>query len=423
MEYTTKSKNGNSITLSATFNADEVAAMRREAMLGMARKLKIPGFRPGKAPLSILANYIDNEEIKDDILQKGASEAYVSFLKDHKDTEALIFEPEIVDSSLEGDGDKSTLSVDVRVFEMPRADREMWGSIEVEDAPIDTTRAVQRRISALVDAVTETAPKEGPAASGDEVSVSIATQKSESPYHTEFTLGEGEVGKAYEPFVAGMNVGESRHFNVQLKEESSLEGEVTLESVAEKHVPEVNDDFARTVGAFESLEELRKTLEQDEWRKADEARKEAIFDRSINAAAEKLGIDFPGYVRRDATQERLDEIKESLTRNGLSLSEYLKYNNIDMEQLTKDVEADAVKLLQRDLLIEATERSCGVVAEDSDIDAYIEAHRDELAKAGIDPSAEKGRKTVRNVVEWEKTRTLILESVVLKAADQAKQEE
>jgi len=423
MEYTTKSKNGNSITLSATFNADEVAAMRREAMLGMARKLKIPGFRPGKAPLSILANYIDNEEIKDDILQKGASEAYVSFLKDHKDTEALIFEPEIVDSSLEGDGDKSTLSVDVRVFEMPRADREMWSSIEVEDAPIDTTRAVQRRISALVDAVTETAPKEGPAASGDEVSVSIATQKSESPYHTEFTLGEGEVGKAYEPFVAGMNVGESRHFNVQLKEESSLEGEVTLESVAEKHVPEVNDDFARTVGAFESLEELRKTLEQDEWRKADEARKEAIFDRSINAAAEKLGIDFPGYVRRDATQERLDEIKESLTRNGLSLSEYLKYNNIDMEQLTKDVEADAVKLLQRDLLIEATERSCGVVAEDSDIDAYIEAHRDELAKAGIDPSAEKGRKTVRNVVEWEKTRTLILESVVLKTADQAKQEE
>lgn len=423
MEYTTKSKNGNSITLSATFNADEVAAMRREAMLGMARKLKIPGFRPGKAPLSILANYIDNEEIKDDILQKGASEAYVSFLKDHKDTEALIFEPEIVDSSLEGDGDKSTLSVDVRVFEMPRADREMWSSIEVEDAPIDTTRAVQRRISALVDAVTETVPKEGPAASGDEVSVSIATQKSESPYHTEFTLGEGEVGKAYEPFVAGMNVGESRHFNVQLKEESSLEGEVTLESVAEKHVPEVNDDFARTVGAFESLEELRKTLEQDEWRKADEARKEAIFDRSINAAAEKLGIDFPGYVRRDATQERLDEIKESLTRNGLSLSEYLKYNNIDMEQLTKDVEADAVKLLQRDLLIEATERSCGVVAEDSDIDAYIEAHRDELAKAGIDPSTEKGRKTVRNVVEWEKTRTLILESVVLKAADQAKQEE
>jgi trigger factor len=423
MEYTTKSKNGNSITLSATFNADEVAVMRREAMLGMARKLKIPGFRPGKAPLSILANYIDNEEIKDDILQKGASEAYVSFLKDHKDTEALIFEPEIVDSSLEGDGDKSTLTVDVRVFEMPRADREMWSSIEVEDAPIDTTRAVQRRISALVDAVTETVPKEGPAASGDEVSVSIATQKSESPYHTEFTLGEGEVGKAYEPFVAGMNVGESRHFNVQLKEESSLEGEVTLESVAEKHVPEVNDDFARTVGAFESLEELRKTLEQDEWRKADEARKEAIFDRSINAAAEKLGIDFPGYVRRDATQERLDEIKESLTRNGLSLSEYLKYNNIDMEQLTKDVEADAVKLLQRDLLIEATERSCGVVAEDSDIDAYIEAHRDELAKAGIDPSTEKGRKTVRNVVEWEKTRTLILESVVLKAADQAKQEE
>lgn len=423
MEYTTTSSNGNSITLSATFNADEVTAMRRDAMLAMSRKLKIPGFRPGKAPLSILGNYIDNEELKDDILQKGASEAYVSFLKDHKDTEALIFEPEIVNSSLQGEGDLSSLTVDVRVFEMPRADREMWNSIEVEDTPVDTAKAVQRRISALVDAVTETVPKDGPAAPGDEVRVSIATEKSASPHDTEFTLGEGEVGTMYQPFVTGMNVGESRHFNVQLKEDSTLEGDITLTGISEKHVPEVNDEFARSVGAFDSLEELRRTLEQDEQHKADESRKEGIFERAINIAAEKLGIDFPGYVRRDATQERLDEIKESLTRNGLSLNEYLKYNSIDMEQLNKDVEADAVKLLQRDLLMEATERSCSVVAEDSEIDAYIELHKDELAKAGIDVSAEKGRKTVRNVIEWEKTRNLILDSVVLKTADQVKQEE
>jgi trigger factor len=229
------------------------------------------------------------------------------------------------------------------------------------------------------------------------------------------------VGKAYEPFLSGMNVGESKHFSVQMQE-SILEGDLTLDGIAEKHVPEVNDEFARSVGAFDSLVELRKTLEEDEQHKADEARKDSIFSRAIESAAEKLGIDFPGYVRRDATQERLGEIKDSLTRNGLSLNEYLKYNNINAEQLTQDVEADAVKLLQRDLLMEATERACGIVAGDADIEAYVESHKEELAKAGIDTTTESGRKTIRNVIVWENTRSLIAGAVQLKEPSEAKQE-
>ena len=420
MEYTTTKKIGNSIVLSATFSADEVSAMRREATLAMAGKLRIPGFRSGKAPLSIVAKYVSDEELKDDVLQKAASQTYVAFLKEHKETDALIFEPELVDSILEDDATKG-LKVDVRVFEMPRADRDLWSGVEVEDVPTDTTKAVERRIRALVDAVTETSPKDGPATYGDSVTVTVATEKSQNPYHTEFTVGEGETGKAYEPFLTGMNVGESKHFSVQLQE-STLEGDITLNGVAEKHIPEVNDEFARTVGAFDSLMKLRKTLEEDEQHKADEARKDAIFGRAIETAAEKLGIDFPGYVRRDATQERLGEIKESLARNGLSLNEYLKYNSISAEQLTKDVEADAVKLLQRDLLMEATERACGIVAGDGDIEAYVESHKEELAKAGIDTTTENGRKTLRNVIVWENTRSLIAGAVQLKELSEARQE-
>ena len=147
-----------------------------------------------------------------------------------------------------------------------------------------------------------------------------------------------------------------------------------------------------------------------------------IFSRAIQAAAERLGIDFPGYVRRDATQERLGEIKDSLARNGLSLSEYLKYNNISAEQLTKDVEADAVKLLQRDLLMEATERACGIVAGDADIETYAKLHKEELVKASIDATMESGRKTIRNIIVWENTRNLVVDAVKLKELSEAKQE-
>lgn len=421
MEYTTTNRNGNSIVLSATFTADEVSAMHRDALQAMAGKLRIPGFRPGKAPLSIVAQYVSDDELKDDILQKAASQSYLTFLKEHKDTDALIFEPEIVDTAWD-DGEPKGLRIDVRVFEMPKADQEFWKSIEIEDVLIDTTKAVNNRTMSLVDAVTETSPKDGPAARGDAVNVSILTEKSTNPYHTELTVGEGDVGKAYESVLTGMKAGESKHFNVQLHEDT-LEGEVTVDGVAEKHVPELNDEFARSVGSFESLAELQKALEDDEHRKANESRQDTLFNRAIEAAAAKLAVDFPGYVRREAAGQRLGEIKSSLARNGLSLNEYLKYNNISAEQLTKDVEADAVKSLERDLLIEATERACGIVAEDSEIDAYVALHSEELAKSDIETTTEKGRTSIQNIVVWDKTRSLITGAVQMKEPSEAKQEE
>lgn len=421
MEYTAATKIGNSTVISATFTPEETAALRQQALQAKARSLHVPGFRPGKAPLGMVAKYVSNQDLKDEVIQKAASQAYLAFLKEQSDADALIFEPEIVDSTV-GEELNDELKLQVRVFELPRTDQTFWKSIEVEDEPVDVTKSVERRISALVEALTETSPKEGPAEKGDAVAVTIKTEKATNPYHTELTVGEGEVGKAYEPYLVGMMPGETRHFSVQLSG-SSMEGEITLESVAEKHIPPVDDNFARSVGAFENLEELRKTLEDDERRKAEEARKDALFTRAVDTAAEKLAIDFPGYVRRDATEQRLGEIKESLARNGLSLNEYLKYNNIAMEQLMKDVEADAVKALQRDLLMEATERACGIVADDAVIDEYVGEHADELTKAGIDTSTEAGRKTAGNVIVWEKTRDLIVDSVAVKTAAKTAQEE
>ena len=421
MEYTAATKVGNSTVISATFAPEETSALRQEALQAKARSLRVPGFRPGKAPLGMVANYVSNEDLKDEVVQKAASQAYLAFLKDQSDADALIFEPEIVSSTV-GEELNDELKLEVRVFELPRTDQAFWNGVEVEDEPVDVTRAVERRISALVEALTETSPKEGTAGTGDAATVTIKTEKSTNPYHTELTVGEGEVGKAYEPYLVGMLPGETRHFSVQLSG-SSMEGDITLESVAEKHVPSVDDDFARSVGAFETLAELRKTLEDDERRKAEEARKDALFTRAVDAAAEKLGIDFPGYVRREAAEQRLGEIKESLARNGLSLNEYLKYNNITPEQLMKDVEADAVKALQRDLLMEATERACGIAADDAAIDEYVSGHGEDLTKAGIDASTEAGRKTAGNVIVWEKTRDLIVNSVAVKTALKTVQEE
>ncbi len=421
MEYTAATKIGNTTVISATFAPEETIALRQQALEAKACSLRVPGFRPGKAPLGMVAAYVSNQDLKDEVIQKAASQAYLAFLKEQSNADALIFEPEIVDSTV-GEELNDELKLQVRVFELPTTDRAFWKSIEVEDEPVDVTKSVERRISALVEALTETSPKNGPAATGDTTSVTIKTDKATNPYHTELTVGEGEVGKAYEPYLSGMMPGETKHFSVQLSG-SPMEGDITLESVAEKHIPPVDDDFARSVGAFETLEELRKRLEDDERLKAEEARKDALFTRAVDTAAEKLAIGFPGYVRRDATEQRLGEIKESLARNGLSLNEYLKYNNIALEQLMKDVEADAVKALQRDLLMEATERACQIAADAAAIDEYIGEHAEELTKAGIDASTEAGRKTAGNVIVWEKTRDLIVDSVAVKVPTKSTQEE
>lgn len=412
MEYTTANKAGNSIVLSSTFTPDEITTLKHEAMQAMAGKLRIPGFRPGKAPLSIVAQYVEDDELKDDILKKAASQTYIRFLKEFKDADALIFEPEIIKADWDVDADKG-LVLDVHVFELPKADHDFWASVEVEDVHIDVTKAVENRLHALVEAVTETSPKEGPVVHGDVIAVSIRTPDAQNAHRTEFSVGEGDVGTMYEPVVVGMKSGETKHFSVQMKE-NKLEGDLTIESVAEKHVPEINDEFAKSVGSFGSLTELQKTLHDEEERRAQENRRNTLFARAIEAAVQKQPLEFPAYVQQDAAQQRMDEVKEDLTRNGLSLSEYLKYNNITSEQLGKDIEADAIKLLQRDLLMEATDRACSISAGDEEITGYAEAHKSELQKEGINSATEEGRKIVSNIVVWDKTRDFITDAVRLK---------
>jgi len=72
--------------------------------------------------------------------------------------------------------------------------------------------------------------------------------------------------------------------------------------------------------------------------------------------------------------------------------------------------------------MEATERACSIVAGDTDIEAYVDSHKEELDKAGIDVTTENGRKTIRNVIVWENTRSLITGAVQLKEPSEAKQE-
>ncbi len=417
MEYTTTNKSGNSLVLSSSFTPEEITALKQEAMQTIASKMHIRGFRPGKAPLSVVASYVDDEEVKDEILKKTASQVYVKFLKESKETDSLIFEPEVIKAAWDT-ADKG-LVLDMRVFELPKADHDFWSAVEVEDVHIEVSKAVENRIHALVDAVTETSPKEAPVAHGDLVAVSIKTPNAQNPHHTELTVGEGEVGTKYEPIVLGMSKGDTKHFSLPMQE-NTLEGDLTIESVAEKHVPEINDEFAKSVGSFSSLAELQKALHDEEEQRAQQNRRDTLFARAIEAAVQKQPLEFPAYVRQDAAQQRLAEVRESLTQNGLSLSEYLKYNNITTEQFGKDVEAEAVKLLQRDLLMEATERACSISADDSEVSAYAEGHKDELQKENVNPANDEGHRIIRNIIVWDKTRDAIVDAIHLKESSDTK---
>jgi trigger factor len=412
LENTTKSQTGNSLVLSSSFNAEELSALRSQAIQSIGVKMRIPGFRPGKAPLSVLSNYVKESDVNDDLLQAAASKSYSTFLKEDKSTDALIFEPEIL-STTWGSVETPALELELRVFRLPRTDREFWSSIEVEDTHIDVESAVERRISALVETATELVPKSGAAGPGDSVGVSILTAGGQRPYRTELVLGEGTVGRAYQDVVAGMNVGESRHFSVTLQEKP-LEGDLTLETVAERHVPEVNDEFAHSLGAYDSLDALRASLRAEEEKRAEEERDDSLFAHSVDVAAQRLDLQFPLYVRREETERRVAEMRDRLARNGLSLNEYLKYNSLELGAFTSGVESEAAKGLERELLMEATQRSCEILVDDNDAASYAETNGDELKKAGIDIASYEGKIAIRNIILWQRTRKLIVESVRLK---------
>ncbi len=358
-----------SASLRVEIAAERVNAAEKKATASYARRAKLPGFRKGKVPHNVVRRQF-REQIRQSVLQELIAESWKAAI----DQESLepIADPRVKDLKFE---DGSPISFELQVDVKPEITLDRIGGFSftrkqagVTDEMVDAQLKDLRRRQAPWIPVEEGVPR-----LGHMVSVSIATiQTDDSGEATErdeekqyqIVLGEGQAIPDLEEQILRLEPGQTTRASVRYPEDFPDEAkrgqprtvQITLHEIKRLDLPELDDQFAGTVGDFDSLDALRSTIRED-----------------LEAQA-----------RRDADEElRRQVIDQVITANNLEaprplvhrvLSGYAQAYEVPddrLDQFAQEFQPIAERQVQRDLIIDHLAKREGLTATEEDLDKRI----------------------------------------------------
>ena len=302
--------------------SDAVTREMDKALADVAKKAKIPGFRPGKAPKVIVEKHY-GEEVRNEVLHRLLSESYLQALQEHNLNPVEVPQIDNVSSLAKGSPLTFTATVEVR----PTIELGTYDGIEVkEESLVVSDDEVSQTIDRLRDMYAQLEVVEGrPLEKNDTAIIDFEGFRDGKPIEGAksagyaLSIGSGSLIPGFEEQLTGMNRGETREIKVTFpadynnKELAGKEAAFTvaLKEIKKKVLPELNDEFAKDIGNNATLAELKEGIKKDiEARKRDEqasAQREAVLAKLVDAHSFDVP---PGMVER----ELLSMAKSQATR-------------------------------------------------------------------------------------------------------------
>lgn len=362
---TTKKSEGVERTLEVSVPAAEVRAAEEKTAQRYASQVRLPGFRPGKAPAAVV-----KRRFKDVIRQQTLESLVQEAFKEVMEREQLkpASQPHVHDVKFEEDSPLTfELHVEVRP-EITLSRREGFrvtrGSTEV------TEQMVQEQLDSLREKGATLTPVDGKPAPGDHVTVLLATSEGEgeaigegSEYSIE--LGSGQAIAGVEELVMRLSPGETLEEPVRWPDDFPDESQrgktkpvrVTLKEVKRKELPALDDAFAREVGDFDSLEALtaavRKDLAEHATRESDANVRQQLVEQLIEAN--------PFEVPRSWVAQMVDAYMQAY-----------RVPEEERETFAGQFEPLAERQVRRDLIVERIAEAEGLAATEGDVDARVQ---------------------------------------------------
>jgi trigger factor len=425
-------------------------ASKRRAARQLAQRGKIPGFRPGKAPYEIIVRHYGEGAIVEQAMDLLVDEIYPKVLDQAEikpaapgslekieavDPPKLIFR---VPLAPEVDlGDYRSIRVP---YEWPApGKKELDAALTNLRQNFATTETVERAIEVgdfiLVDVKGERArPKaeEDRAAAlsrnGFAVVVRKDGQDDEWPY------------PGFSKQLVGMQPGESKtvkHKYPKDDPDESLRGEtvnfeVTVKTVRGMTLPDLDDDFAKMTGQFETLEELKETVKKELEARSKDEYDNKYYNELIDKIKEGAIIKYPPQVLEQEAERVADDLRQRLSQQNLDLDTYLKMRKTNLEAfMEEEARPVAVKRLERSLILDKLAREEKITVDEASLQNEFGQTISELQYQGIDlgkvGGGKQGQQQVAQVIAMESANRLltrrILERIKAIATGEFKPEE
>jgi trigger factor len=450
----------------------ELEEAKGKAAKKLSNQLRIPGFRPGKAPRALVERFVGQEGLIDQATRDLLPKAYENALK--QENIKPIADPQFnVEST-----DPLTLIVTIPVE--PTVELGDYKGIKFDlDAPEVSAEEEEKVLQQLIDqqSTWEEPDTERPAQEGDQVELDMQTvrdgETTGEPFQRTGVLGKGELLGQIDDQVQGLSVGEEKVIEVKRPEpaatpaaeaETEAEGEdaeaetaepaqsaegeeteakaesdeaaegeeaaeaaaeetaaaepepmtfkVKLNSIKVKHEPEVNDDFAQSVlPGVKTVDELHERIrEQLKAEKLSKAKSD-LTEKIVKQAVEQANVAIPPILIDAEIHQLEDNMANRLKQQKLTLDQYLQYTGKDHETLHEELRPQALDRVKTVLVLREIATQEGITVEQADFDKEIERMVEQFTKDLPEESREAQAASMREFLANEQTQQQVRDTI------------
>jgi trigger factor len=379
METTVETLEGNKVRLRVAVPASEFEAAIDAAFRKLAREVRIPGFRPGKAPRRLLEAHLGTEIAREQALRDSVPDYYQKAVE----AEALdtIAAPEFEITAGQEEGD---VEFDAVVEVRPQVEIAGYDSLQVTiEDPSVLDPEINVQIDQLRERFADLEESTAPLTNGDYAQLNIKgyVHDEEVPGLTVsdflYEVGSSLVVPKLDEELQGKRPGDMLKFNDVLparwgeRAGQEVAFQVLVKETKRKVLPEANDEWAREASEFDTLEELRADIR----RRMESVRRFqahlAVRDKVLQAVGAKVAVDIPEALIQEEMERRLHTILHRLEEQGASVEQYLEASGLSQDQLIADVRLEATKAVKADLALRAVVAAEQIEVSDEEIDAEV----------------------------------------------------
>lgn len=383
-----KTDNKNEVKLEITVEASKFDDAMKKVYFKSAKYFNIPGFRKGKAPMNIVEKYYGKEIFYEDAFNEVASEGYDEALKENK-IEAVSHPT--IDVVQMGKGQDLIFTAVVQT--KPEIELGKYKGIEINKIEYNVSEDdinhelghMQEHNSRLIT-VDDRPVEDGDITVIDFVgSVDGVEFEGGKAENHELTIGSNTFIPGFEDQIIGMKIDEVKDIKVKFPDEyfsKDLAGKdavfkVTLHEIKKKELPELDDEFAKDVSEFDTLDELKASIKEKlETQNADRVKYETE-DAVIKAVCEDAKLDIPDGMIHLELDNMIKDMEQRLSYQGLKFDQYLQMMGKTEEDFRKESEPQAIEGIKSRLALEAIIKKENIEATDKEVDEKLE----EMAKS------------------------------------------
>ncbi len=375
-------RKGNEATIVVEIDKELMESGVNKAYMKARKSIRIPGFRPGKAPRKMIEAMYGTHVFYEDGLDEIFPEIY-DFAVAKQDLKA-IGRPSLTDMQI-SEENIVTLTLTTEVY--PEVTLGQYKGLEIEKPAAEVTDAqVQAELDRMAQNVASTETVEKAAEMGDTANIDFEGFDNGVPFdggkgdNFDLKLGSGQFVPGFEEQIVGMTAGEEKDIDITFPKDyhAELAGKavvfhVKLNKVTVTTTPELDDEFAKDVSEFDTLDELKADIRVKALENAQKQIDSAFENAAVEKAAENVTVDMPNALIESELDNQMDRFGYQLQMSGYSMEQYAQMMGGDVSTMRNAFRPAAEKQAKINVTLEKIAEVEGIEVTEEDLNAEFEA--------------------------------------------------